>query len=72
MSFECLFRIDRTKPVEQESRAIAGKPYNAAVKSLTGAIGDTSKYFGVRKTLARDGTVLAKDTFPRPQFSRPT
>jgi len=30
ISFECLFRIDRTKQVEQESRAIAGKPCNAA------------------------------------------
>jgi len=30
ISFECLFRIDRTKQVEQEIRAIAGKPCNAA------------------------------------------
>jgi len=29
--FECLFRIDRTKQVEQESRAIAGKSCNAAL-----------------------------------------
>ena len=31
ISFECLFRIDRRKQVEQESRAIAGKPCGAAV-----------------------------------------
>ena len=31
ISFECLFRIHRTKQVEQESRAIAGKPCDAAV-----------------------------------------
>ena len=36
ISFECLFRIDRTKQVEQESRAIAGKPCNAAVNSNMG------------------------------------
>jgi len=36
ISFERLFRIDRTKQVEQESRAIAGMPCNAAVFRIWG------------------------------------
>jgi len=40
MSFECLFRIDRRKQVEQESRAIAGKPCNAAVNFEYGVLNE--------------------------------
>ena len=40
MSFECLFRIDRTKQVEQESYAIAGKPRNAAVNFEYGVLNE--------------------------------
>jgi len=40
MSFECLFRIDRTAQVEQESRAIAEKPCNAAVNFEYGVLNE--------------------------------
>jgi len=40
VSLECLFRIDRTKQVEQESRAIAGKPRNAAVNFEYGVLNE--------------------------------